>query len=66
MLMIYRSILFSMAEIEIVFMFGGQGNQYFGMARDLYFNQPVFRQYLDKCFGYIESRIGVRMNEIFV
>lgn len=51
-------------EIEIVFMFGGQGNQYFGMARDLYFNQPVFRQYLDKCFGYIESRIGVRMNEI--
>ena len=51
-------------ETEVVFMFGGQGNQYFGMARDLYFKQPIFRQYLDKCFRYIESRIGVKMQEI--
>lgn len=51
-------------EMEVVFMFGGQGNQYFGMARDLYFNQPIFKKYLRKCFDYIESRSGLRMQEI--
>ncbi len=34
---------------QIVFMFPGQGAQYPGMGRELYRDQPVFRQVVDRC-----------------
>ena len=33
---------------NVVFMFPGQGNQYINMGRELYFNQPLFRKYVDE------------------
>lgn len=49
---------------KIIFMFGGQGNQYSGMAKDLYFSQSAFRSYLDRCFDYIYGRTGIKMQDI--
>ena len=34
---------------QIVFMFPGQGAQYPGMGRELYRDQPVFREVVDRC-----------------
>jgi phthiocerol/phenolphthiocerol synthesis type-I polyketide synthase E len=35
---------------EVVFLFPGQGSQYFGMAKDLYQKEPVFRTVMDEGF----------------
>lgn len=34
---------------ELVFMFPGQGAQFANMGKDLYVNEPVFRQAMDEC-----------------
>jgi acyl transferase domain-containing protein len=33
----------------VVFMFTGQGSQYVNMGREIYENEPVFRETLDLC-----------------
>lgn len=54
----------SNGEADIVFMFDGQGNQYYKMAHDLYQKQLVFRKYIDECFEYIEKKVHIRMQDI--
>nr|WP_321451597.1 polyketide synthase [uncultured Carboxylicivirga sp.] len=34
---------------KVVFVFPGQGAQWFGMGKELYENEPVFKQSIDKC-----------------
>lgn len=34
---------------EVVFLFTGQGSQYHGMGKALYYSQPVFKATLDRC-----------------
>ncbi|GAA0856499.1 non-ribosomal peptide synthetase/type I polyketide synthase [Aliiglaciecola litoralis] len=46
------SVVSSQIECEstaTVFMFPGQGSQYINMGRDLYDNQPIFKQQVDLC-----------------
>ncbi|WP_344854063.1 type I polyketide synthase, partial [Pedobacter jeongneungensis] len=42
----------------VVFMFPGQGSQYWGMGRDLYEFEPFFREEMDKGFSVIEEVTG--------
>jgi acyl transferase domain-containing protein/acyl carrier protein len=52
----------------IVFMFPGQGSQYVNMGLELYQNEPVFREELDRCFEIIKPlmapMLGVPIKEI--
>ncbi|MEX0759333.1 MAG: acyltransferase domain-containing protein [Tistlia sp.] len=47
----------------VVWMFSGQGSQYFGMARDLYESEPVFRRTLETCGEILAPRLGLRLDE---
>ncbi len=39
----------------VIFMFPGLGTQYVNMGRELYQEEPVFRQEMDRCFKILES-----------
>ena len=49
---------------SIVFMFSGQGAQYVNMGRDLYRNEPVFREEMDRCFGMYREITGGDMKAL--
>ncbi|MEW7977672.1 MAG: acyltransferase domain-containing protein, partial [Candidatus Sedimenticola endophacoides] len=42
----------------IVFMFSGLGEQYPGMAKRLYGDEPVFRQHLERCFEVLPESLA--------
>ncbi|HJT75557.1 MAG TPA: type I polyketide synthase, partial [Chitinophaga sp.] len=48
----------------LVFLFPGQGSQYREMGRDLYANEPVFRQEMDRGFSIIEKLTGEDFREV--
>jgi acyl transferase domain-containing protein len=48
----------------VAFMFPGQGSQYPGMARDLYEQEPKFREELDHCAGLLQPELGVDIRKI--
>ena len=41
----------------VAHLFTGQGAQYNGMARQLYETQPVFRDSMDRCAGFLKSAL---------
>lgn len=43
---------------QIVFMFTGQGSQYFQMGRELYEQHPVFRRVVDQGEAHVRRRLG--------
>nr|WP_283809169.1 type I polyketide synthase [Tumebacillus amylolyticus] len=49
---------------KTVFLFAGNGSQYVNMGRDLYENEPVFRQVMDECFTILRGLVGFDMKEI--
>ncbi len=42
----------------VVFMFPGQGSQHVNMARELYENEPTFRDEVDRCCGLLIPHLG--------
>jgi amino acid adenylation domain-containing protein len=48
----------------VVFMFPGLGSQYVDMGRDLYENEPVFQQEMDRCFHILNPILHEDTKEI--
>ena len=47
-----------------VFMYSGQGAQYFQMGRDLYDEEPVFRAAMERCSALAEQQVGQPLIDI--
>lgn len=45
-------------RLPVVFMFTGQGSQYYQMGRELYEGHPVFREVLERCDRIVHQRAG--------
>src|SRR5688572_13498104 len=52
-----------MAEAQI-WMFSGQGSQYYQMGLDLYENEPVFRDTMDRCSDRVSPAIGTSLSKL--
>lgn len=50
-------------EPKNVFMYSGQGSQYYQMGRELYENNSVFKASLDECSAIVERLSGVSLVE---
>ncbi len=51
------------AKRKNVWMFSGQGSQFLGMGRDLYENEPVFRECMDRCDRIARPWINASLTE---
>lgn len=51
-------------QVKVIFMFGGQGGQYVNMGRDLYENEPFFREEMDRCFALVHRMTGKDLKSI--
>jgi acyl transferase domain-containing protein/acyl carrier protein len=49
---------------RIAFLFSGQGSQYFGMARELYETEPVFRAVIDDCDRILAPHLGASLKDL--
>ncbi|MFL0802020.1 MAG: acyltransferase domain-containing protein [Agarilytica sp.] len=54
----------SITKRKVAFLFPGQGSQYWGMAKGLYENEPVFRETLTRCSDILEQHLHQRVEDI--
>lgn len=50
--------------LPVVFMFSGQGSQYYQMGRELYDTHPRFRMWMDYCDEIVQPLIGHSLCEV--
>jgi acyl transferase domain-containing protein/acyl carrier protein len=48
----------------VVFMFSGQGSQYVNMAKELYRQEPIFKENIDKCAEISTPLLGIDLREL--
>jgi phthiocerol/phenolphthiocerol synthesis type-I polyketide synthase E len=51
-------------ERPVVFMFSGQGAQYVNMGKELYQQEPVFKENMDKCAEILTPLLGIDPLEV--
>lgn len=49
---------------EVAFIFPGQGAQYVRMAKSLYDDEIIFRQYADQCFELFNKHAGINLKAL--
>ncbi|MEO7019409.1 MAG: SDR family oxidoreductase, partial [Ktedonobacteraceae bacterium] len=49
---------------EVAFLFPGVGEQYVGLTRDLYDQEPIFRATLDRCCNVLKPYLGRELWEV--
>lgn len=49
---------------KIAFMFSGQGSQYVNMGKDLYIQEPEFRNCLNRCSRILEEKHGINLCDL--
>ncbi|MCU0287786.1 MAG: type I polyketide synthase [Acidobacteria bacterium] len=54
----------TMTDRPVVFMFSGQGAQYVNMALELYTQEPLFRDEMNRCFDILKPILGYDIKEI--
>lgn len=47
-----------------IWMFSGQGSQYYQMGADLYANDPAFREAMERCSAHVAPAIGLSLTEL--
>ncbi|NOR45478.1 MAG: SDR family NAD(P)-dependent oxidoreductase [Candidatus Delongbacteria bacterium] len=51
-------------QLKIVFMFTGQGSQYINMGKELYEQEEIYRNEVDKCLNIANKYSGLNLKEI--
>ncbi|WP_270171065.1 hybrid non-ribosomal peptide synthetase/type I polyketide synthase [Paenibacillus sp. SYP-B4298] len=49
---------------RVTFMFTGQGSQHIQMTRDLYVNEPMYREELDRCLSVLQPLMGMDVRRV--
>ena len=52
------------AARPVAFLFSGQGSQHAGMCRELYRDEAIFREALDRCAAHLKPQVGWDLRDV--